>query len=75
MCLHGQRICGGHNYKKGRRIGLGCWNERTLVEAEGLTATEAARKSSKSVPESSLLFRRWLRSNRNEDQQRYLLKR
>ncbi len=54
MCLRGQRICGGHNYKKGRRICFGCWNVRTLVEAEGSIATAAARKSSKSVPESSI---------------------
>ena len=48
MCLlHGQRAFGGP--KKARRISFGCWNMRTLVEAEGSIATAVARKSGRGV--------------------------
>ena len=40
---------GNCHYKRHREISVGCWNMRTLVEAEGRVETSVVRKSGRSV--------------------------
>ena len=40
---------GNYHSKRHREISVGCWNMRTLVEAEGRVETSVVRKSGRSV--------------------------